>query len=395
MSFLRSNIVGILLILACGFMISCRKVIENSSQNVIKMNDAVTQTLYMSDYFESIEYISLETREECLIGFNPIVYVMDDFIVVFSLREEKCFVFDRLSGMFIKKIGNKGIGPNDYLEIPYGLIVNEQEKTICFDKGDCIIEYAITDGKVIHHSTQIQILANKLVYITKDIWAAGLLNTTGNNPNQIVFFDRNEIIDSIPNNNFFTPKNSRLVSVLLDEVFFYRYNHNIYYKHIFNDTIFKIVDRKLQPEWVFEMNKSLQKLIVLRNDPDELHKEGVNYHIIVPIFETDRYLLFNSSYQRQKHAFIFDKHRKQLTEVEKGNFMNDIDGGLNFWMNSTNQNQDLICVYQADFFKEEIDKIDLSEQKAKNPLASQKLRTLLAQLDEEDNPIIVIAKLKK
>ena len=391
---LGSNFAVILLLLACGLMISCKEVNEHSTWNIIRMNDAVTQTLYMSDYFESVEYVPLETSAECLIGNNPVAYVLNDYIVVISLKEQMCYVFDRLTGKFIRKIGNKGIGPNDYLQTPYGLIVNEQEKTICFDKGDRIIEYSLTDGSVIPQSTPIKISSNKLVYITKDIWAVGFANTSGNNPNQIVFFDRKEIIDSIPNYNFFT-LNNRTIYFNRDEVIFYRYNHCINYKHLFNDTIFKIVDRKLQPEWVFEMNKSLQNLIVLRNDTDELLKEGVNYHIIDSIFETDRYLLFTSRYQRKKHSFMFDKHRKQLTDVEKRIFINDMDGGLNFWMTSTNQNQDLICVYQADFFKEEIDKMDLSEQKAKNPLAFQKLRTLLAQLDAEDNPIVVIAKLKK
>ena len=182
--------------------------------------------------------------------------------------------------------------------------------------------------------------------------------------------------------------------MIQNEIFFYRYNNNVYYKHLWNDTIFKIVDMKLQPEWIFEMNKSLQNLLILRlkDDTDELGKESANYHLIHPIFETDRYLLFNTGYQRQKHAFLFDKQRRDLIKLEKENFINDIDGGLNFWMTATNHNQDLICIYQASFLKEEIKKSDFNEQNAKNPSGYKKLRTLVAQLDEEDNPIVVIAK---
>ena len=386
----------IVLLLALGAMISCKRVSNSSTEHVVRMSNAITQTLYMSDYFESIEYIPLETRAECLIGGNPTIYVTNEFIVVINLREQECYIFDRQFGKFIRKIGNRGQGPEDYLKIPNGIIVNEQEKTIFFDKGDRLIEYSLTDRSALHLLAPIPPLGGQsLIHISDNIWSIGYANSSGSVPNRFLFFDRTAILDSIPNYDTFTLKND--VFVFYNEVFFYRYNNNVYYKPLFNDTIYKIVDMKLQPEWVFEMNKSLQNLLELRlrDDIDKLSQESVNYHFIFPIFETNGYLFFNTKYQRQNHAFMFDKQRQHLVKLEQGNFINDIDGGLNFWMTTTNQNQDLICMYQAYLFKEEINNKELSEQSAKKPLEFKKLRTLVAQMDEEDNPIIVIAKLKQ
>ena len=220
---------------------------EKLTGNVIKMDDVQTGVLYSSDYFDSFEYIPLETKEECLIGNSPVVYVTNDFIITITIREKKCFLFDRLTGKFIREIGKSGQSPEEYLYIPSGIIVNEQEKTIIFDKGDRLIEYSLTNGSAISISAQTPPLSvNKLAYMTEGMWTIGFLNFGGNMPTQLLFFDREEILDSVPNYNTFTPKTNH-IHVNRDEFLFYRYDNNVYYKYLFNDTVFKIVDYKLQP----------------------------------------------------------------------------------------------------------------------------------------------------
>jgi len=388
-SFIK-HIIIVLLPVQCVYF-SCKS--DKVANNVIKMNEAQIQTLYMSNYFESIEYIPLETKSECLIGNNPILYVTNEFIV--TITSGNCFVFDRLSGLFLGKIGNRGRGPNEYSQTPQGIIVNEQEKTIFLGQGNRLIEYSLTDMSVNPQSIRVRPLLNdKLAYITKNIWVVALLNVAGNNPNQLLFFDREGMIDSIPNHYFFTPKTNE-VWINPIENFFYRYDNDLYYKHLYNDTIFKIADKKLYPEWIFETKKSPQLLYQLRDNPSTLSKEMANYHLIYPILETDQYLFFNVTYQNQRHTYLFDKKIHQLKELENGGFINDIDAGLTFWPAFTNQNQDLVCAYHADILKEEISLKGLNEQNDKDILGFKKLRTLVAQLNEEDNPIVVIVKLKK
>ena len=372
---------------------SCKN--DQSANNVVKMNDAKIQTLYMSDYFESIEYIPLETKNECLIGNNPIFYLLDDFIVVAD--KGNCFAFDRLTGKFIRKIGTHGKGAGEYLQIPHGIIINEQEKTIFFVQGDHLIEYSLLDGAAVNTpSIRISpISLNKIAYIIKeDIWAISCLNIYGKHPNQMLFFDRKGMIDSIPNYHVFTPKTNE-VWIYPEEIFFYSYNKNVYHKYLYSDTIFKIVDRKMQPEWIFQMKRSPHILNQVRDTPSILSKEMVNYHLIYPILETDEYIFFNTKYQKQIHTFLFDKKRCEVKALEHGGFINDIDGGLTFWPIVTNQNQDLACIYQADVMKDEINNNNLREQNVKNIPAFKKLQALISQLDEEDNPIVIIAKLKK
>jgi len=358
------------------------------------MLNAEIQTLYMSDFFDTIEYIPLETKVECLIGNNSTVYLLDDLIVVYDNRN--CFTFDRLTGKFIRKIGTEGKGAEEYSRIPQGLIINELKTTISFGQGNHLIEYSLVDGAVVNPPSirTPPLLLNKIAYILKeDIWAMSLLNTYGEYLNQMLFFNRSGMIDSIPNYYVFTPKTNE-VWIYPGEIFFYSYNKNIYHKNLYNDTIFKIVDRKMQPEWVFQMKKSPHVLHQLRDTPSMLSKEMENYHLIYSILETDEYIFFNTKYQKLIHAFLFDKKKYKVYKLEHEGFVNDIDGGLTFWSIFTNQNQDLACVYDALALKEDINKNSLSVQNIKDIIGYKKLRTLIDQLNEEDNPIVAIAKLK-
>jgi len=392
MASLKKNSIATLFLFPLIFF-SCKS--NQSTENVIKINSAQIQTLYMSDYFESIEYIQLETNDNCLIGINPVFYFTTEFIVTITPRSKECLVFNRITGKFIRKIGNVGQGPQDYSEIPSGIIVNEQAKTISFGRGDRLVEYSLTDGTWAPVETKVpRLLSNKLAYVAKDLWAIGLTNPTGNNPNQILFFNRYEMIDSIPNHFFFKPKRNIFTSNPY-ECLFYCYDNSVYYKNLYNDTIFKIVNRKLQPEWVFEMKTSTHLLSQLREDPFELGNEMVKFQLLNNALETDEFLLFDISYQKQKNFYLFDKKQRQLKELSNGKFINDLDGGLAFWPTNTNRNQDLICVFQTFFMKDEINVTNIKEEDVKNISDFRKLKTLVSHLNEEDNPIVVIAKLKK
>ena len=73
---------------------------------------------------------------------------------------------------------------------------------------------------------------------------------------------------------------------------------------------------------------------------------------------------------------------------------NDLDGGLSFWPRYYTSDNELIDVWQSYEMKELLTEEYFAAHEIKNPQAHQKLKELLKNLDEEDNPVIVIAKLK-
>lgn len=351
----------------------------------IDIDNAKAETLLMSDYFESIDYIPLETSEKSLIGRLQHVHVTDEFILTVS--SGTCHIFDRKTGVFLRQIGREGNGPNEYMSLLHGDGVNSKKNTILAAKATGLIEYSLADGSVVEPTIKASIpipFSGKYMNIENDIWVKGSLNATGDLTNQLVYFDRKKVTDSIANTSFFARK-SNSSSMNLGEILFYRYNDNVYYKFLYTDTIFDISNKKLEPKWILKTQRPMSEIADLRADIPAMNKETSNYHYIYYIHETDNYLLFNSGYQKENVLFLFSKNNKQLIKVENDGFVNDIDGGLTFWPTYTTSNQDAVTVYQAHKFLEEIDTTKASDQ----------LKSLVSGIKEDDNPVIMIAKPKK
>jgi hypothetical protein len=75
--------------------------------------------------------------------------------------------------------------------------------------------------------------------------------------------------------------------------------------------------------------------------------------------------------------------------------INDFDGGFNFWPRYYSSSNELIDFYQAYEMKEMLTEDYFAGHTIKNPQAHQKLKELLKKLRDDNNPVIVIAKLKK
>ena len=75
--------------------------------------------------------------------------------------------------------------------------------------------------------------------------------------------------------------------------------------------------------------------------------------------------------------------------------INDLDGGLSFWPKYYTSENELVAVWQPYEMKEYLKEEYFAAHEIKSPEAHLKLKELLRKLDEEDNPVMVIGKLKK
>ncbi len=73
--------------------------------------------------------------------------------------------------------------------------------------------------------------------------------------------------------------------------------------------------------------------------------------------------------------------------------VNDLDGGLSFWP-EYGSGDEMVQVLSAYDMKDVLTDEYFATHPARDPAAHARLRTLLDGLSEEDNPVIVIAKLK-
>ena len=103
---------AIVILLLC-YLTSCFN--ENGGQaNIIKIGDNINdfRPLKISEISNSIEYVKLETKNECLIEQIKYLDISDKYIIIHDWN--KCLLFSR-SGKFLKQIGKKGRGPGEYI----------------------------------------------------------------------------------------------------------------------------------------------------------------------------------------------------------------------------------------------------------------------------------------
>ena len=377
-------------LLSIALMASCSN--RQTGSEIIRVNEAKHMRVNLSDYVASLEYVPLETKQECLIDRNPKFYVLDEYIV--TITSQQCFLFDR-SGKFIREIGRVGRGPDEYSNATWG-VINEKNQTILMAGWSKKTEYSF-NGKVTRYFPNAPNTSPATAYVSDSILVLGVRNFSGNAINQLVFTNQEKVIDSIPNYQFFKPNDPNASGASGFEFYFYRYRENLYYKNLFNDTMFHIKDRKLHPAWVFDMGQYHLSRSIMAN-MNTFRQESMKYNSLQNPLEAEPFLLFSITRERGDSAFLFDKRKGEVFVIQKEQklkgFYNDIDGGMPFWPTHINRKQELVSFLYPDEMKEMLKNEYFARKNIRDEAANLRLKELIRRLKEEDNPVVVIAKLK-
>lgn len=413
-------------------IISCQK--KNTQNSGDGLNVTGTTTISLIRSFENkklinassfaskIEYVVLETNAETFYQQNtPSVFVPNsDQILVKSFR--RISLFDRLTGKFIKDIGHFGIDPDSYqLTLP-DLKPNSKQGTVyAKDQRLRLVEYDINQGivlrKISEPTLKDSVLVNSFLYPRTFVFfgildncfiAAFNPNLSGKDPVRLVLYDFKGELIKIFNNHHFFIKKSNLISYRQGEGQFYNFNNKLMFKESFNDTVYNITADKMIPRYIFSLNEfsppySKKELLVFSNYDSYQQKRkslGFNlpfmdkseYMFISNLLESSKYLFFKLEFQNNEYMCYYDKEERRVkvstsTKLFSG-FYNDIDDFLPFKPTSINSEGELVGIVSAEnvinWFRE-------------NPIKASSLPSHLLALQKmkpEDNPLVMIAKLK-
>lgn len=102
----------ILVLVLCALITSCSFTGNQSSGDLTVVDVLGTfekgTTFEAKDLFTSIDYVVLESKDECLIGKNPHFFLVDNYIL--SIADKQIFVFERKTGRFVREIGTRTRG---------------------------------------------------------------------------------------------------------------------------------------------------------------------------------------------------------------------------------------------------------------------------------------------
>ena len=168
---------------------------ENNNLHEINIieNLSNTKAVKLSTIASGIEYVVLETNENCLIPERVTFYSSKDEVVAIGFRE--CYIFDRKTGGFVRQIGSMGQGPGEYL-FTNSRFWDAENKQVCFFANEYLF-YNI-DGTFSHQTSSFEPYISFIQY--EDLYIGYVSNSDAKATIRIAFFDKKGVlVDSIPN----------------------------------------------------------------------------------------------------------------------------------------------------------------------------------------------------
>ena len=387
------------------------------------------QRVYCSDLFSSIELIPLETKDDCLIAKVPFpsIILTDNFIFMNSqFGKQQLYAFDG-SGKFLNLIGRNGQGPGEYI-FSNNSFLNTDKPTIFVEDTKHILEYDFMGNHIrsFKHISEEGFWLENYAYAGDGVFIADTYYN-GKNPFKYYLVDSNGvIIKSFPNHIFYSKIGAWRTN---DEGALtpLHVNDRVYLKDVLNDTVYVLKNMELQPAYVFELGKYTYPLETLESfeghgSQRSLLVSAIRFSTAPGTFVVTEkfifyYVLLPEAVPKPKAKpryrpltnqkasddmpvygiYGIDKQTNTLLDTDdyfqKG-IVNDLNGGLPFIPIYYAGNNLLVGIWWADDMKETLTEKYFANQTIKDPQAYQKLKELLKTLKDDDNPVVVVAKLK-
>ncbi|MDD2381465.1 MAG: 6-bladed beta-propeller [Mariniphaga sp.] len=359
----------------------------------IKIDQKMNLSLIADDIF----YIPLETTDESIIADIMDIKFRDDYILV---RDDlhQLLLFNR-KGKFLKRIGEKGNGPNEYLHASEVLFSGTGKEIILFDGSKLkVMLFDIESGKVLREVKIDFFPATFELYndTTFAFYCSELRNSNSGKYYHIYLMNNKlKVIDSLYYQTDFD-----------DIEFFgftklYRKDNKLYCWNSNSDTIIYIDENKnLKNGFVFLFDK-YRMPISIRSSMD-FWKVKDDYFYIDNFIDTDNYMFINGIYKNTfMRDILYDKNEKSAKNIvfnyafhDRG-FHNDLDGSIPFWPKGSIDQSHLYDHISPFALKKLMDNAYYDDIVIKNSLKHEEIKTLLSQCTIYDNPIIFIIQLKK
>ena len=377
---------------------SCKD--ETFGANTIDIEYAFNQAqeILLSDFVKHIDYVILESENP--IGGYVKVYSNGNYLICMmqSRTERHIYLFDRQTGALIREIGSYGRGPGEYSKSEY--FDSETQHVIVSRLYEGLIEYDLNGKMTCSISAPKEYLWNRM-FLDKSTIVYYVMNTSGDVKERLLIADESgNVLKTFPNPYSF--KSEGIIGI--NTVFYHHGGNTLFFENRV-DTIYSVTKEALIPHFHLNLGKyhppyeKTGDFITPSTTRDPLVNQ---YFMFERIGETNAFLFFDFEYKKPsatvRSSFFgyYDKNKKtaKIADVDNNNkrrIVNDIDHfdalQLSSWWIDDRRNE--MISY--------IDAMDVAEWFENNPQQAKELPEhlqKLSKLKSDDNPVVVIAKLK-
>jgi hypothetical protein len=359
----------------------------------------------LSSLASSIEFVPLAS-EPLISDFHVLdIAVCNDYIFLSGLSY--IYQYDK-AGNFIRSIGNRGMGPEEYINISYPLQIDKENSLIYvtdINRGRIVIYHFNGSFKktipLLSYGC-IDLIDPNFIAIRQTIAERGKPDCAA-----IRFMNyEGEIVKNYRSNIYpLKSKNNEMLGSDMSRV--WRHRGNIYFLEYASDTVFRIQKDSIIPIYSLTGELKLNESDYFKQETGS--KSGIITYIMRPnsgVFESDNFIIFRMGNDYEKFFMIYDKTKSQYYRTfykdaipnMRGNknmdyFIDDIVSGLPF--NPQYQSADkAIAIVSAETISKH--KPEIINFMSSMPLSDTKqhLETSLKQINEDDNPYLMIVSFK-
>lgn len=343
-----------------------------------------------------IKYIPLKTNSKNVISRIDNIIFCNSFFLAYGYKSVNMFRYD---GSFVTEVSANGRGPNEYLGLP-DVDINRDSESIYIVTVEKFLVYN-KNGKFLR-TFRSPTKADRMNFkFTEDGIICYYFNDLGNIENSYVLIDTTgKVIKNYPNRY---PWKRKAPGVFYQgENIFYKFNNQLFKKEMYCDTIFSFKKKVFKPHMVIDVGK--QRLTPdirsgFRTRPDFSETTYQNYITPFNLFEFGDFIYYEMvmtlNGTHDLYSFIGSKkdNFKAMFVTEQG-LTNDLDGGPNFWPRTIKNDSTFVSWIEAIKLKEYIDSDAFKESNPKYPNKKKELEKLADSIQENDNPIIILIKVK-
>lgn len=363
----------------------------------VNIFEAEESGISISEIADDITYIPLAS-ESVLENILNVVYFDGDYFV--KDNKSKFLRFDEDGNLF-NQIGRRGQGPGEYRFVSdFVIFPKTREIFITGGKRDKIMVYS-PEGHFIRSFDLPRKSVRSIGTSDKNILVFFLAGAEHDTINMQLINANGTVLKNYPNKYEF--RRGRAMVGFSGECVMYGFNNQLHFKEIFSDTIFTMDGQNIVPKMILNSydkrftpeirTKAIEELSADPRNPSESLLKSVIQH---KLFETANFLFYEYGYNKKSKMLIYNKTTGKTVEIDsQEGIENDWDGGPNIQLKMAKDDNTVFSWVNAFELKQYVTSKEFKNSTPKYPEKKKNLEQLANSLDENDNPVLILVKLKE
>ncbi len=359
---------------------------NKSPDNIIHIDVDKISSISASDWFSSMELVSLETKEQSLLNKCYKMEYYHGRYYIHDLKQHAAFVFDSIGSFLFSTLFYKGHGPQEYLSMTdltinpssgnMEILDSSARKIIVFSKEGKPIKSIKLPNSLMPLGNFISLPDDLYVFYSPDY-------TRDKNCLKVFSVKENKIIrEMLP----LDETTDHLV--ITNTTLFYWYNDSVYFSHPFSNNDVYQIDKNLNIRKLYSYDYGAYTF----NYKDLPKNEDKRFYRRFDLENKERYAFTYMKYETSRFRFCFFtfKEKQYIARFDKNN-------GQQQTISHKFKDEGMVLppMLIDDQFIYNVAEPSWLPYMVNRGLLSQKDQEKIRKVKEDDNPVIIKYKLKK